>query len=733
MMAEVVETPSAAAVTVAAGARRVRRAASVGLFVAASLAVLFGGLALYAREEIVNSSAFADRAVDAIQQPTLQRVIARELAVQVIEPSAPDVVAARPVVSSTLRLLVGSSVFAPVIRLAAEQGHHLLFERGGGNAVFDVADAGKVISSALGNLAPKVAARIPPKAEAVLLTLRRRSFADQTLRFADGVRVLGLALPALALVLFALAIAVDQQRRRALTTGALAIAVTGIAFAITFELFRRYVIAHVYGTQELSNADVRGAVGELWGAYLGDLMTWTLGVTALALVVAAAAAPVLPPYSARAGLSRLRAFALRPSSSRWRAVRGGLVLGLGVVLITEPLFALRAAAVVGGCVLAYVGAGELLSATVPEPPHVWRPHLPARRRAIASGALAVALAVAIFVAIAFTGGTGKVRAGTVMACNGYAQLCGRRLDEVVFAGTHNAMSAADSPGWLIPNQDRSVAQQLDDGIRLFKISTHYAVADSSGFVHTDIAAEGKMLNRVAAKLAPAARAALERLSRSLTPGSLAGRRREVWLCHTLCELGATRMVDFLKTIHRFLKLNPDQVIIFFDEDYVAERDLQSVFNSSGLFPYLAMLRAGQPMPTLAELIRARHNVVVFAQNPPSGRYAWNANAFQWIQDTPLGATRPSQFSCKPYRGHPDNPLLMMNDWADVFPPRLTPNLPLVKRAFILSRARQCIQQRGRGPDLILTDFYDRGDVVGAVAALNGVANQRPASIKPLER
>ncbi len=730
-MAELVELSASRIVADAAAGHRARRAGSILLVLLGSLTILAGGIALYARQEILNSGSFADRAVDALHQPDLQRVIARELAVQVIEPNAPDVIAARPVVVSTLRLLVGSGVFAPVIRAAAEQGHHLLFERGGRNAVFDVADAGKVISSALRTVAPKVAARIPARAEAVLLTLRRRSFAEKTLRVADSVRVLGLVLPAVALVLFALAIAVDSRRRRALTTGALALAVTGIVLAIAFELIRRYVIAHVYGTQELSNADVRGAVADLWGAYLGDLLAWTLGVTGVALIVAAASAPVLSPYSARAGLRRLRASVLRGGSERARALRGAIVLTLGVVLVVEPGFALRVAAVLCGCLLVFVGFGELLSATVPDPPRVWRPQLPAHRPAIAIGVSAAVLAAAIYIGIALTGGTRAVHAGTVMACNGYPQLCDRRLDDVVFAGTHNSMSAADSPGWLIPNQDRPVARQLDDGIRLFKVSTHYGVADSSGFVHTDIAASGQLLNRVAAKLDPAGRAALQRLSRSLGPGSLAGRKRQIWLCHSLCELGATRMLDFMKTIHRFLELNPDQVIILFDEDYVSEPDLQNVFKSSGLFPYLATLQPGRPLPTLAQLIRARHNVVVLAQKPPSGRYGWNADAFQWIQDTPLGATKPSQFTCNLSRGSRGNPFLMMNDWADVFPPRLSPNLPLVKRSFILARARQCVEERGQGPDLILADFYDRGDVVGAVAELNGLANQRAASINPL--
>ncbi len=116
------------------------------------------------------------------------------------------------------------------------------------------------------------------------------------------------------------------------------------------------------------------------------------------------------------------------------------------------------------------------------------------------------------------------------------------------------------------------------------------------------------------------------------------------------------MVTFLGTIRRFLELNPGQVIILFDEDYVAERDLESAFKRAGLFRRLATLHAGQPLPTLGSLIASHHNVVVFAQNQVSGKYAWDADGFKWIQDTPLGATKPSQFTCKLYRGKASNPL-----------------------------------------------------------------------------
>ena len=708
----------------------VRGAVNIVLVVLASVAALVGGLALYARSEIVDASAFSDHAVQAVQQPVLQRVIAREITVQAIEPSLPDVIAARPVLQSALQVVIGSALFRPIIRLAAEHGHRLLFERGGGNAAFDIADAGTVVSSALQSLAPKLARSIPRRADAVLLSVRRRNFADTTLRLADHVRVLGIVLPLAALALFALIILTARDRRAAVARSATAVAITGVAFMVAFELARRYVISHTYGANELTTADVRGAVGELWDVYLGDLMPWALGITVGALLVAAAARSVLAPYSPVANLKRVLALARRGGSNRARGVRGALILAFGIFAILRPTLAFEVLAVVGGCVLVYVGVGELLTATAPARPPVRPARRAPRRRAVTVVALGTVLIGGIAAGFLLTGETAKVRASSIATCNGYPQLCARRLDEVVFAGTHNSMSAADSRGWLIANQDRTIHQQLQDGIRLFKISTHYAVEDSAGGVHTDIAASGPLLNRVASKLSRAARLALQRLSRALSGGSFEGRKRDIWLCHTLCELGATRMVDFLATIRSFLERNPDQVIILFDEDYAAEPDLQSAFQRAGLFRYLDTLQSGQPLPTLEALIRSRHNVLVFAQKETSGKYPWDMNGFQWIQDTPLGAQKPAQFTCRLYRGQPSNPLLMMNNWADTFPPRLTPNLPLVKRAFILARARQCIAQRGRIPNLILTDYYNRGNVVGAAAELNGVAGQRPAPIVP---
>src|SRR5215471_3110579 len=79
-----------------------------------------------------------------------------------------------------------------------------------------------------------------------------------------------------------------------------------------------------------------------------------------------------------------------------------------------------------------------------------------------------AASVALVLALASCGdGSGRP-----MVCNGHTELCDRRFDQVAFPGTHNSMSNQDE-GWLIPNQIHGLTQQLEDGIRVFLIDTHY--------------------------------------------------------------------------------------------------------------------------------------------------------------------------------------------------------------------------------------------------------------------
>ncbi len=703
---------------------------SAALAVAMAAAAIAGGSCLYVRGQLLSRTPFAHRTVAALDRGPVRRVIARELVVQVIDRASPDLLAARPVLNSVVEGVVGTQEFRGIVRTLAGQAHRLLFERGG-NVVFSIADAGAVVISALRTLAPTVAAKIPPSLDATLLDLRKQSFAVRTLRLADRVRLLGIVLPLLAVVLLLASVGVARRRRAAVTRCGLALAVAAIALWADLGLLRHSLLVNLFGAEELSDTDVREAAGALWDAYMGDLSTWMLGLAAFGAVLAGVSCGLLRPQTTGERLSRLRERLSPPRTRPVRLAVAAIALLAGSALLGRPKLGLDVLAVAAGVVLVAYGIGEVLSALGLEPA-AELPTLRAGRAPIASVLASIAVLVGGAVIALAADGPRPSHVSTVaraLTCNGYAQLCSKRLDQVVFAGTHNSMSAAESPGWLIANQERAIARQLDDGIRAFKISTHYGLGSSPGHITTDIDAEGQRLNRVSEKLDAQARAALQRFSGSVGFGKGAKGKPGVWLCHTLCELGATSMGSFLGTVERFLSRNPDEVLVFFDEDYVSELSLEEQFKRSGLFSHLAVLRPGQELPTLGAMIRSQHNIVVFTQEPVSGRYPWDMYAFgSWIQDTPLGAVKPAQFTCAPSRGQAKNPLLMMNDWADVFPPRRSPNIALLKRGFIVERARQCERERHKLPNLILTDFYNSGDLIGAVRELNGLGEQRPTPV-----
>ena len=60
---------------------------------------------------------------------------------------------------------------------------------------------------------------------------------------------------------------------------------------------------------------------------------------------------------------------------------------------------------------------------------------------------------------------------TPRRCNGHAELCDRRFDEVAHATTHNAMSS-EQDGWIFPNQSFDVPRQLEAGVRALMLDTH---------------------------------------------------------------------------------------------------------------------------------------------------------------------------------------------------------------------------------------------------------------------
>lgn len=338
----------------------------------------------------------------------------------------------------------------------------------------------------------------------------------------------------------------------------------------------------------------------------------------------------------------------------------------------------------------------------------------------AAAALAALIVVGLVAALFVTrsGTKSHDEAPGASSCDGAAVLCGRHLDEVVFAGTHNSFAASAEPGWYFANQRYSIARQLEDGIRALLIDVHFGVYDpATGRVRTDLRAEGSDRNKVAQQVPPRALRVADRVAGRVGVGTLNG-TPEPYLCHTLCELGAEPLNRELEVIRGFLEGHPDQVVIVIVEDYVPPATIERAFEQTGLTRYVATLDRRAPLPTLGELIARGQRLVVFAEEK-GGSPAWYMPAFSFIQDTPLGATRPDQLSCKRYRGEDDSPLLLINYWIPPFPPSPSLNAGIGRAAFLRGRINRCLKERGFKGAIVAVDFYQRTSVVNVAKELNG--------------
>jgi hypothetical protein len=700
---------------------RSRGTASVVMLVIGAILLIAGTVAFYAREQIVDREAFANRAVEALEDDGVRTVVGREIVIYLAERGSADLAAARPLLESVVGTLIQTEPFQRVFRAAALEANRVFFVRERENVLFDLGDAAQIVEFGLRSVSPNLARQLPDDLKPDLLALRDREFAGTTLRVADQVRVLGIVLPLVAVLLLAGAVALAPDRRIAVLRAGVAVGAAGAILLVALLVLEARTLAGVYGEDEVTDEEVRAAVSGLFDAFLGDLLTWALLLALLGVAVAAAAA-ALDPEDVEAPAHRLRRLAQRPSSGWARALRGVAALAAGILAVLDPTLALQIGAVVVGAFLVFFGMSELLlllarpGQTRAEAEHT-------RGRALVGAGAAAVLVVGALVALVVVVTSSAPEPSIAQPgarsgkCNGSFALCDLRLNEAVWGGTHNSFSAADSPNWFIANQRHDIKRQLADGIRLFLIDPHWGVETGNGRVRTDFAAEKRDRNRVAKSLPPAVLASAERLAGRLGAGEASGERK-VWLCHSVCELGATKMVDSLVEIREFLEANRGEVVILFIEPYLTPQDIEKVFAESGLERYVVTLDRDSPMPTLGDLVGRNKRVIVFTEKDADGTVPWYLDGFSFVQDTPLGATKVKQLSCKLERGDADSPFLMLNHWADLFPPRRTPNEPFQTEQAIVSRAHECARRRGLPVSLIAVDHYDVGALLPAVDVLN---------------
>jgi hypothetical protein len=314
-------------------------------------------------------------------------------------------------------------------------------------------------------------------------------------------------------------------------------------------------------------------------------------------------------------------------------------------------------------------------------------------------------------------GRAATASASATSCSGSSALCSKRLNDVVFPGTHNSYAASTEPGWYFASQTYPIARQLADGVRAFLIDIHSGVYDpATGRVRTDLAAEGSDRNKVAKQLPASALRVADRVAGGVGLGTLNGPAKP-YLCHTLCELGSEPLDRELTAMATFLGRHPDEVVVVIVEDYVPPSTIEQAFAAAGLTHYVATLQENAPLPTVGELIKSDHRLLVFAE-VDGGSPAWYMRAFTFIQDTPLGALHPGQLSCARYRGAQDSPMLLLNHWIPPFPPSPAVNAQIGRAPFLRARISRCTRERHISGAIVAVDFYERTAVVKVAQQLN---------------
>ena len=593
---------------------------------------------------------------------------------------------------------------------------HRALIRGDTTFRFELPVGEGLVFEALNRFAPRIAGAIPPDLRVPVARLDPLNFEVSGARWLTDLAGWRWPLLLAALLAAGASAALAGGIRTALAHLGMAVVGGGLIVAAAVAGLGEYVVSHAAQAADLSDASERGAVRALWMALFSDLLTAAL-VAALGGAVVAALASRRSPAGDLSAAWAWASRAAEASSRPAQVARAVALIALGAAFIVEPALFGRLLVVATGVLIVLLGAAQLSS----DEPEAERT---AGRDATAgplllAGVVAATLAItALAVALVLPAprAAQSQSVGREGECNGSPALCSRRLNEVAFAATHNSYAAAEEPGWFFANQRYGIERQLRDGIRAFLIDAHYGVRDDdSDRVRTDLGYEGSSRNKVARQLSPRALRQADRLAGKVGLGQVRGQRR-VYLCHTLCELGAEPLDEQLEIFRRFLEHNPGEVVILFVEPYVPAKEIERALDDAGLLKQAARISRGEPLPTLGELVRADTRLVVLAETD-GGKRPWYLDGFSFVQDTPLGATTPQQLRCSPNRGSADSPLFMVNHWIPPFPPSVSRN-DEIAGAVLERRLRRCARRRGLFPNLIAVDFHERSGVVEAAERLN---------------
>jgi hypothetical protein len=701
-----------------------RGTASLVLAILAALALLGALVTDYGSRAFFDSDNFANRAAVALDDEAVRAEVAERVTDDLILESERNLIGARPVIEEVVSGILNTGAFQSLFRSAVSDVHRSIFTGDQNTFTLTIADLGATIRGALEALNPKLARKVPGGEDISILQSDPPDVLIDLVQAAEEVHRIELILLIAALVLGTGAVAIALDRRQALLRLGLALAACGVVGAVAYGVGRSIAL------DAIGQTGPRDAAAGLWDAYLADLRTSLLILAGVGAVVAAAASSLLRPVDLAAPARKAwELLTTVPETTSGRVLRGVLLLAAGILVIVEHEWVENLVFILIGLYIAYAGASELMRLSVAATPAPKEERARAWRRTIVIVGIAALAVVGAGLFVSFGAASDDEPEVVAGECNGSESLCERTLGEVAFPATHNAMSAADNPGWLFAQQESAIPDQLADGIRGLLIDTHYGQKTESGEVKTDLSEIGSGERQayeaeIGTEALDAALRTRDRIVNSPTVED-----RQIYLCHRFCELGAIPLEGTLRQIRDFVAANPNEVVVIVNEDYISPEDFAAAVEDSGLIDYVYKGAVGETLPTLEEMIDRGERVLMLAENDAGdGSISWYHLAYDaLLQETPFkfktpaALTKPARLnaSCEPNRGPSDAPLFLINHWVDTSPTPLPSNAAKVNaRQPLHKRIRRCERDRGLAANLVAVDFYEIGDLFGVVDELN---------------
>jgi len=329
----------------------------------------------------------------------------------------------------------------------------------------------------------------------------------------------------------------------------------------------------------------------------------------------------------------------------------------------------------------------------------------------------------------------------------YSTLGNKRYNEVTFPCSHNAQSdkGATTKTWIpVQNQERTILQQLNAGIRGLKLPLYWqgnSVLACHGINQQVINNVKSTVDaRIAALHLPRYLIGIaKKIVEALLPKILANiyfHPEKVKPCDI--DPGMESFISILSTIHIFLDQNPSEIVTLFLEVWLPDKTTapKQIFDlcaRTGAYTFLYQQPDNQPWPTLNELISTNKRLIVFLDiNVNQALYPFNmyTNAAAWSSPynfSSIGSLKndkPSRGPSSTWRNKANKIWLLQHFVSSTTSGSPSGAQEVNKEDVIIARVAKYKRAFAIGnPNFIWVDFFNRpasNGIFDAVDRLNGV-------------